>query len=455
MTGHTSRSRAAALVAVAALLALAFAPAAGVAQEATNQTATPDDDGTSIATQTRITPVKFDKAYLSVSTRQAGAEFATAGPYAVFATSRPVTAARVSQPKATATVLDGDQTIRIAYQDDAAAGDQESLYSVELFFEDGSTRTLDLYATQTSQAVIDADLKDNYEAFQEILSDAEAEGYEATADGVLNYYSDLQRRAELFDDLLSKPLTNFFQWAIITIATVEAVIFLLIVLLLGIWRVKSLVGRKVDGLASAENRAREKGERLAQLYQESINDASRQEIDDIDAIGSHAIYWKDAFNTQTTKQLGDLVAFGYPETDEHGQIKWVDEDGEDIDPGDVYWTDEEGYTVRDDGGDRIPRPKMVHRGVDDLAAMDTDDLAEKSWLAPILQPERIGDRVTALVELEAVLDELDNRWGCPEYRTAKKQVREIIDEIQDRSPIESSTRSYTQAGAAAGGPADD
>jgi len=47
--------------------------------------------------------------------------------------------------------LKGEQTLRVDYDDDAAPTDGESYYEVELFFEDGSTKTIGLTASETGR----------------------------------------------------------------------------------------------------------------------------------------------------------------------------------------------------------------------------------------------------------------------------------------------------------------
>jgi len=69
-------------------------------------------------------------------------------PVRTFSLSAPAENARIAQSAADAQLLEGEQTLRVDYDDDAAPTDGESYYEVELFFEDGSTKTIGLTASR-------------------------------------------------------------------------------------------------------------------------------------------------------------------------------------------------------------------------------------------------------------------------------------------------------------------
>jgi len=86
---------------------------------------------------------------MGTETTDSDAEYATTGPFALFSLSAPAENARIAQSAADAQLLEGEQTLRVDYDDDdAAPTDGESYYEVELFFEDGSTKTIGLTASR-------------------------------------------------------------------------------------------------------------------------------------------------------------------------------------------------------------------------------------------------------------------------------------------------------------------
>ncbi|RDZ49689.1 hypothetical protein C5C07_20115, partial [Haloferax sp. Atlit-4N] len=189
---------------------------ATVAQVSTSNNTT--STGPTVADQARVTAVTFDEDYLR-TTREDENSFNATGSYAVFAVSQNVEAARVTQPKAEAKVLDGARTVRVSFAPDAAPPGQRSLYTLELYFEDGSTRSFDLYASQTDQIVASAELREAQDLLDQMRADAEERGYATNVDGLEDFYEWQKEQAELFSNLFGPQLEKFFAWLIFTVTT--------------------------------------------------------------------------------------------------------------------------------------------------------------------------------------------------------------------------------------------
>jgi len=118
---------------------------------------------------------------MGTETTDSDAEYATTtGPFALFSLSAPAENARIAQSAAGAQLLEGEQTLRVDYDDDAAPTDGESYYEVELFFEDGSTKTIGLTASETGVSVAASDYAEYQALIEEMEEPATERGFEAT-----------------------------------------------------------------------------------------------------------------------------------------------------------------------------------------------------------------------------------------------------------------------------------
>jgi len=139
------------------------------------------DDGTpGAAAGLRVTPIDFGEEWMGTETTDSDAEYATTGPFALFSLSAPAENARIAQSAAGAQLLEGEQTLRVDYDDDAAPTDGESYYEVELFFEDGSTKTIGLTASETGVSVAASDYAEYQALIEEMEEPATERGFEAT-----------------------------------------------------------------------------------------------------------------------------------------------------------------------------------------------------------------------------------------------------------------------------------
>jgi len=171
------------------------APLASLSAAENNTTSTTANNSTAPATTSapgspesaetvRILPVQLEADFVTIETAEQGEQYNTTGPFAFFTLSEPVETVAIQQPKAEATVLEGGRAVRVQYDSDAAAVGKSSLYELELYFADGSSRTVQLYASKTSVSTGAAELKQYRPFIMDALNDAESAGYERDAEGV-------------------------------------------------------------------------------------------------------------------------------------------------------------------------------------------------------------------------------------------------------------------------------
>ncbi|ELY68935.1 hypothetical protein [Natrinema versiforme] len=368
--------------------------------QAENATTNSTDDSTpSQADRLRVTPVTNDEEYLSIETRASDESYNTTGPTATFELSEPVDAARVSQSQADVNVLGGGTVIQIEYADDAA-GSNASLYTTELFFADGSTHAVDLYATETDVSVEAAKYTQYSDYIDYTLDQAEAAGYERTAAGARDYLENQEERAKLFDSLFTEQVMMF-----ISVAFAAAQNF--VTWILGIAVIAGLaifLERKHGWILRlqqmAESRAELMREAVRQDYEERRNSAAKHPLEDISEIGINASrYWAES-DVETVDDMIEIACKGIVKVDERGNI--------------VY--DEDGNAV------------FSHHGVDDLKDVDpltTDQLRSQTWLSPLILEGRLA-ATTALSNIEAALlvAEKDYNRGN-EVREARRTVSEL------------------------------
>jgi len=338
-----------------------------------NTTATPtpnnsSSDDPTTASQVRLTPINFEEEFLSVSVRDADAAYDTAGPFVVFSASSEIDAARIPQGPATATVLEGGKQVKVTYSDDAAPTDEESLYTLELYFTDGSQKTIDLYATETNVSVDAARLSEYEDVIDELQVLAEEHGYDTDPESLMEYLTWVNDRADLIDGFLTESAAQ-----LIAIAIAAARNWLTWLLGLGgialvaTW-LSSRYGDMLESLQNDVGRAERKRRELELAYEEQKQTADEHTLDEVSAIGSNAIYWDDAYGTRSPAQLAKLAANGAHVRGEDGLEK-------------------------------------AHNGVNDL---DVESL-EDSWLEPVIRENRIPTAKQALGELKATLEWMETK----------------------------------------------
>lgn len=409
----------------------------------TNGTATNGTAGdVSIATQARITAIAFDRPYLRVERRNEDT-WNTTGPYAVFAVSEPVDAVRITQPTASARVKN-DHTVRVAYDPQAApSADDESLYTVEVFFDDGSKRTLDLYATQTDQIVASAALQESQGFIETMKEDAEEHGYPATIEGIQQYHEWEKEQADLFNNIFAPQFEKLFAWLVVTIQTPFAIMLLAGLATLAAWLILRSHGEMLRTNQNSVNLVEQSRRKMRLAYRENQDAADEERLEDLDAIGPAAIYWNDGLNINSVRQLAYEFAYGRPQTDDHGNIIRYSE-AEAAEKGIEPMADEDGTTLRDDDGEPIYPPKMVHRGVEDLRG---ETRPRDTWLEPMLRPDMLGDYQTVLAHAKRALARMTTHYGKSQYRPARRKVASLLESL-----TEGDTPNYTAPTSSTSGP---
>ncbi|WP_175607307.1 hypothetical protein [Natrinema saccharevitans] len=400
-----------ALVLAGAVFGAITPAAAATGTQADNATNTSSPSTTpSQADLVRITPDNPDEDYLSVQTETTDEVYNTTGPYATFTLSEPVESARVQQSKADARVLGGGRVVRIAYEDDAA-GKNASLYTAELFFPDGSQRSIDLYATQTGVSVAAGDLE-QYEGFIDYtLEQAGSEGYDQTPEGARSYLETKEERANLFDSLFTEHVMmfisllfaaarNFVTW-VVAVAIIAGVAF--------------YFERKHGWILRLQQKAESRGELIReavrQTYEERRNTAAKHPLEDVTEIGPNAArYWRET-GVETVNDMVEMTCKGVVALTEDGNVKY------------------------DENGDVV----YAHHGVDDLMDVDPltlEQLRSETWLAPVIYEGRLTP-TTALSNIESALmvAEKDYNRGN-EVRDARRKVSELNKRLAGRRDFE-------------------
>lgn len=366
----------------------------GTAIPAPNSTATNGDKPTT-ATQVRITPIQFEEGYLGVTVRESDAVFETQGPFVLFSLSDSVESARVQQQPASATVLEGGHQVKVEYADDAAPTGEESRYVLELFFADGSSKTVELYARQTAVSVGAADLQEYEPVIEQLQHLADDHGYGSSPEELQAYLEYINNRADLVEGFLTEKAaqliavgiqaaTNWLFW----------LLFLGAIALLAKW-LQRRFGGLLEALQNDVGRADRKRRELELAYQEQKQTADEVPLDEIPAIGTNATYWIDGLGTRSAGQLARLAAYGAHRRNEDGL-------------------------------------EQVHRGVADL---DVEDI-QNSWIEPVIRGNRIPTAKQALGELKSTLEYMETQHNLGHlYRDARDDLEQLIEEIEDEQHL--------------------
>lgn len=395
-------------VVLAALLVLSLVavPMGAVAQEGTNTntTATPTPTaapggetptGPTAASQVRVTPVQFEEDFLAVTVNRSDSAFETTGPFAVFSLSSSVEAARVQQQPASAEVLAGGRQVRVDYKDDAAPLGEKSLYTLELFFEDGSTKEIDLYARKTGVSVGASELQEYAPVIEELKDVAEHHGYGTSPEELEAYLHYINERADLVEGFLTEKAAQLMALAIAAATNwLFWVLLLAFIALLAKW-IQRRYGGLLEALQNDRGRAERERRELELKYREQQQTADEVPLEDISAIGSNAIYWQDGLKARSAGQLAKIAAHGTHRNTEDGLEK-------------------------------------VHDGVADLEPGNIED----SWLEPVLRGNRIPTAKQALGEVKATLEYMETEHNLGHlYRDARDDVARLIDELDQEDKM--------------------
>ena len=370
--------------------------------------------GPSLASQVRINPDLPNENYVSAEVRRSDSAFNTTGAFTILSLSEPVEGVRIQQPKASARVLGGGQVIRVDYADDAAPRDQQSLYSLELFFTDGSKKVVELYATQTALSASTAIDPAWSKTINYIEENAESEGFDANPSGALEYVKYKEDRAQILENLWSDTAAEYvalkiaqslnpFEWAEVI------VILILISVFVGYKNGWILRMQQISDPISVLQR-----EASRQHYEEQKRAAAKHPLSEVDGIGTNAArYWRDpkiGGGVETVDDMVEIAAKG------------------------AHLVDDNGHIVMDEDGNEV----YAHRGVDDLRVdpLTEKALREKTWLRPMILEGRLNP-ATALANMEAALRVAEREYGRGnEVRETRQQVEELLRRLKGERDFE-------------------
>lgn len=385
-----------------------------------NGTGADTPEGPTDASQVRITPAVPDADYVEVTTVESDAVYNTSGTFATIALSRPVDAVRVPEPGAEASLVGSGDVVRVEYADDAAPRDTTTLYSLELYFPDGSEKTVDLYATDTAVSA-ETQIDPSYLSFIEYVEEQAADaGYETTPDGLTDYVQFKEERAQLLRGLWTEQIETFIALRMAQMfSPLDWVAGIAIIAMLSLY-----ASRKHGWVLRAQQIATSKAElvreAVRQEYEEQRNAAAKHPLEDVDGIGRNdARYWRNV-GIETVDDIVQVACKG------------------------IVAVDEAGHIERDDEG----RDIFEHHGVDDLAAVEPlteKSIREKTWLKPLLVEGRLR-ATTALSNIERALLTAEREYNRGnEVRETRMQVQELLAELRGE-------RDHTDAKASTYGP---
>jgi len=368
-----------------------------LAQNANNTTTTTPANGTpTTAENVRITPVRMDEKFLNVKVAESDTTFNTTGPFALFSLSAPVESARITQSPAEAQLLAGGRQVKVTYSDDAAPPDSQSLYTLELYFEDDSKKTVNLYATKTDVSVAAAELQEYAPVLDELKEYAEDHGYETDPEALADYLEFVNDRADLVDGWLTEQAARFLAGLmVLAMNPLSWVVLLLSLAGFGYW-LKGRFGEFLDWLTNDPGKAQRKRHQLRKAYDDQQQVADEEAMTEIDAVGSSAIHWETAFGAKSVADLADLATNGV-------------------------------WKRTSDGG-----KEQVHEGVEALSVEDLQ--TGKCWLEPVLREGRISTPERALAQLKAACRRMETEYNQGHiYREPADRAEQLIRDLREAS----------------------
>ncbi|WP_157884851.1 hypothetical protein [Halorubrum aethiopicum] len=355
------------------------------------------DDGTpGAAAGLRITPVDFGEEWMGVETTDSDAEYATTGPFAVFSLSAPAESARVPQSAADAQLLEGEQTLRVDFEDDAAPVDGESYYEIELFFADGSTKTIGLTASQTGVSVAASDYAKYQPLIEEMEEPATERGFEATPEGLIEYHSWQQDRVEIIESFLVERAEQLFGVIVLAVQNPLAWVLALMALALAAFKREQQHGWMLDRIENDAGETARKDKQLRSAFAEHVQASNEEYIGKMDEVNDQqAQYWRDSFDVYSVRQLAELAKRG-----PH---------------------DPSGETVTD-GGETRPA----------IATIDPDEI-QNSWLAKAFSTNRLADAQEALTCIRAACVRMEAKYGLGhEYTETRDAVETLLEQVREK-----------------------
>lgn len=408
-----------AVLLVATLVAGSAAPAVATPGNNSTTTATPtptptatpagnNSTGTTtpsapvpISEQVRISPVKFQADYLHVVVTKPDTVFNTTGEFAVFTLSHEVQAARITQKPAEAQVLKGGQTVKVEYQPNAAPPGEQSLYTLELFFTDGSTKTVKLYASKTDQSVAAARLQEWEPVIDELCEFATEHGYKpCNPEKASEFLTWVNNRADLVEGFLTRLAVRTIGWVVAGVMNpVVDLLVLFIIAAAAAYRQRKH-GDLLEALQRMAGVYEQKIDRLELDHERAKRTADDDDLADVSAIGSTwAPYWEDAYGVKSPYQLARMAAAGAERATEDGL-------------------------------------ERVHDGVydDDLEPGSLQD----SWLEPILR--HVERERVALTHILRTFDHVESKHNLGHhFRDARARTEDLLTAVEQREeyPTES------------------
>lgn len=376
--------------------------------------------GPTTAETIRILPVQLEADFVNTEVAKQGEMYNTTGPFAFFSTSEPVEKAAVQQEGAKATVLEGGRTVRVQYDSDAAPVGKQSLFNLQLWFDDGSSRSIELYAEKTSVSVGAAEMKKYRPVILTMLSDAEKAGYERDPDGLEAHYQDVKETAQLLDSLFTEQAKRLFGSVVGVVMNPLGIAALLIMAaLIALWQLRRN-SQALEILTNDSGKAARLRERLWIEYKNQQQTAADEQLRELKGVGEMGeIYWKDAFGVDTTAGLAELFRQGIPVMRD-GEVKHVG-------------------------------------GVEELDA----ETIESSWLEAVCRENRLPSQEIALSHGKTALHRMISKFGMAHhYQDAYENVRELMDELDESRDVTrhsatsrtgTSSRTPSGSGAATGG----
>lgn len=415
--------------AAAAAAAPTTPSAAPLAQQTANETNATEteaepltpipEDQPSAASQVRLNPAVPDADYVGVTAVETDETYNTSGTFTAFDLSTTAQSARVSQPGADARLLGGGNVVQVQYEADAAPRDATTLYTLELFFADGSTKEVDLYATKTDVSAQTQIGEEYREVIQYLEGQTEDTRFNSESpEGLINYVQFKEERAQLLEGLWTDEIQKYiglsiamlfspFHW--VTGFTLVAVVALYL---------NRKHGHMLEKIGREVSERLLKREAIRQDYEEHRNAAAKHKIGDVEGVGRNAArYWKNV-GIETVEDMVQRACRGLVAVDENGRIE-QDDDGNDI---------------------------FLDHGVPDLQnakPLTEKTLREKTWLQPLILEGRLR-ATTALSNIEQALLTAEREYGRGnEVRQTRMQVQELLAELRGdkvNTDTETSTR---------------
>ncbi len=358
-------------------------------------------------------PVQFEPEYLSVETAKQGERYNTSGPFAIFSFSEPVDQVAVRQPKATATVLEGGRQVRVSYDPDAAPVGSQSLYTLEVYFSDGSSKTLELYAERTSVDVGSAEMRKYRPLILDILDDAEDAGYDRDPEGAESHYTDVKETAQLLNSLFVEQAIRLMGSVFGILANPLGIASILAIAAIVTYWMLSRNRAMLELLTNDAGKSARKRQELWIKWKQAQQTAAEEPLSELKGVGEMGeVYWRDAFGVDTVAGLAELFRQGFP--------------------------------VRRDG-----ETKHVG-GVSDLDVETID----ASWLEAVCRDHRLPSVEIALSHGKLALRRMVAEYGMQHvYGETLQDVRELIDELDESRDI--SRYAAEDMGGGAPAPGDD